>query len=115
MKLLFSSAHSTDECLKTYRGLFSLVLVLVAFVSLIQAKPTLHAVFQGDSNEVELTCRSGVDVVLDALFTFGDPVSISVTGEGNSLTVVITPQNETEVRCSDGELSASDILYLFGK
>ena len=93
-----------------YRGL---VLVLTAYISLLEAKPTLHAAFQGNSSEVELTCRSGVDVVLDALFIFGDPVSSNVTGEGNTLTVIIAPENETKVRCSDGE--QSDILYLFGK
>ena len=107
--------HSTAGNLKAFRGLFSLLLVLEACAALVQAaRPTLHAVFQRDSNEVELTCRRGAGVVQNAQFTFGVPISRVMTVDGNnSLTVVVTPENETEVRCSDGE--QSDILHLFGK
>ena len=116
-KLLLGTAHSAAGSLKTFRGLVSLLLVLVAYVSLIQAaKPTLHAEPASDSNEVVLTCRNeGTVVVQDAKFNFGEPIFSVMTGDGNSLTVVVAPENETEVRCRETGGEESDILYLFGE
>ena len=115
-KLLLGTAHSAAGSLKTFRDILSLLLVLVAYVSLVQAaKPTLHADPASDSNEVELTCRSGNTVVQNAQFTFGEPISSVMTADGISLTVVVAPENETEVRCRESGGEESDILYLFGK
>ena len=119
-KLLLGTAYSAAGSLKTFRGLVSLLLVLVAYISLVQAaKPTLHAVPESYSNEVVLKCRNeGTMVVLpNAEFTFGEPISSVMTGNGNtgSLTVVVAPENETEVRCRETGGEESDILYLFGE
>ena len=117
-KLLLGTAHSAAGSLKTFRALVSLLLVLVAYnISFVQAaKPTLHAEPASDSNEVVLTCRNeGTVVVKDAKFNFGEPIFSDMTGDGNSLTVVVAPENETEVRCRETGGEESDILYLFGE
>ena len=110
------SAHSYSaaDSLRVFRDF---LLVLVAYVPLVQAaKPTLHAAFPGDT-KVELTCSGVVDVVQNARFIFGEPTSAYsvVTGDGSILTVVVTPENETKVRCQETGGEESDVLYLFGK
>ena len=115
-KLLLGTAHSAAGSLKTFRALVSLLLVLVAYISFVQAaKPTLHAHPESGSNEVVLTCSSEGTLVPNALFKFEEPISSVMTGNGNSLTVVVAPENETEVRCRETGGEESDILYLFGE
>ena len=108
-KILRCSVHSAAENIKTFRALFPLLFLFA--LSHVQAETTVRASY--GSNKVHLSCWTDGNLVPNALFTFGEPISSNMTGDGNILTVVVTPENETDVRCIDGQGLQSASYHLF--